>query len=1297
MRLPKNTKSSPVKKRNKIDIRIKHDMLADAAHCAVKASSQEMAKIATRVRRLTDLLSVTAADMRRSVQGEAVDEPAAQFTAQLDDSIAKVENLFKRQSEVLRTFNIVLFGRTGAGKSTLISAITRGDGASVSHGESDWTTRVEPLEWHSCRIYDTPGINGWGRTESRADLEARAREAVEIADFVLVCFDSQSQQADEFGKLAAWVQTYRKPLIAVLNSRNPVWRLPLRVPVGSARSNLSRAVHEHAGNIRIELAKIGLSGVPVIAINLKRSLFARASMPYCGPDEQSLKKQREQYGVDNLERWSSFPRLEQLLIESISRHAVALRIGALNNEIRGVLTELSQGLAKIESEAQKAAETIEQNLINVCLHLLGYPPRDEAKRRRPFMKRNKDLLSELENRRGGAFQAPIEGEFSQLVWQRLDAELGTLRAQSLQNAEECVIDAFERQINLTASALKEASFDEDKMKRAAEGVLAEGADFLEKRLNLAHRDTKLDLKVLARGEAVKGDSGTGWKYSSWAIKGAGILASAGSALGTVALANSWNPLGWGTAVVAGIAFLGTIITGWLSGWARKKAVKKRLVARRQALAEVRRNVHEAYDKFRDEVLSKAHDYAVSASDKLLRVPIEHALVLRNIEHHCATLRVEIERLTADLPQTENPQTLLWKTATDLEMAAYADNPNRSRMHWLGEDWIEDPVGLERAEDSCMSGRTSAYDPGFFSLLSGSFKDIFDKITEKLKPGEGRAWLDTAFKSCADDPVALAALRELDDIATDGRPRINLVGDYNAGKSSFIKRLLLDAGKRVPESLEIRANPTTDRANEYDWDGVRLVDSPGFQSGQATHTEHALRTFPDASAIIYLFQPNLVLGDDSYMNTVLQGDQKLGLVPKQKRTFFVVNRSDELGVDPETDPEAYGMLVMRKKTELSLALGARGVSVEPNRVFCMASDPFGMVGNRIDVDARAFDPYRTWDGFDHFMKAFRRSRSKLLRVGADRSVLEGGIARLSRLEARQLAVVNELTEKDGALERLRKQINDAISEGSRLGGQQLADLERLVSEQAAGFRDDVLAEENPEQLKLKAEQLKQWWNDEALHVELIQWAKRAADELNEWRKRSSEAIKRRLDSAEFRAAFADHEESAPEIPDAQKGKGWFKETFDKVGRAMSSATRDIVHKLGKAVGVKFKPWGAIKLTRTLTKIGAMMATFNILIEIADLVSSERRIAEREAARHKLADFLRESVPRVVKTVAYGTEDKPGVLSEAESSIAILREWEADLSRERNELANNLNAVRERKSVFASLKDDACKRLGGNPWR
>ena len=125
------------------------------------------------------------------------------FIVVLDTVVADLRDRLGDCRRVASTFNIAFFGRTGAGKSTLLSALGGLDGLLVSDGQSDFTVEVQPLDWQGCRPYDTPGINGWGRTRPRAELEEKARQAVEIADVVLLCFYSQSQQASPFVKVAA--------------------------------------------------------------------------------------------------------------------------------------------------------------------------------------------------------------------------------------------------------------------------------------------------------------------------------------------------------------------------------------------------------------------------------------------------------------------------------------------------------------------------------------------------------------------------------------------------------------------------------------------------------------------------------------------------------------------------------------------------------------------------------------------------------------------------------------------------------------------------------------------------------------------------------------------------------------------------------------------------------------------------------------------------------------------------------------------------------------------------------------
>jgi predicted GTPase len=46
--------------------------------------------------------------------------------------VGELTGLLEKQMAALDTFNVVLFGRTGTGKSSLVEALTNGDGARVS-------------------------------------------------------------------------------------------------------------------------------------------------------------------------------------------------------------------------------------------------------------------------------------------------------------------------------------------------------------------------------------------------------------------------------------------------------------------------------------------------------------------------------------------------------------------------------------------------------------------------------------------------------------------------------------------------------------------------------------------------------------------------------------------------------------------------------------------------------------------------------------------------------------------------------------------------------------------------------------------------------------------------------------------------------------------------------------------------------------------------------------------------------------------------------------------------------------
>ncbi|MFI8751914.1 GTPase [Vreelandella lionensis] len=120
----------------------------------------------------------------------------------------------KNQKKRLGFFNVMLFGKTMSGKSTIREAITHGDGSTIGKGAQRTTRDVKEYEWNNLRIIDTPGF---GAYDGKEDTEI-AREILELSDVVLFLLNSDSIQDTTFTELEH-VCKLNKPLIFVMNMK----------------------------------------------------------------------------------------------------------------------------------------------------------------------------------------------------------------------------------------------------------------------------------------------------------------------------------------------------------------------------------------------------------------------------------------------------------------------------------------------------------------------------------------------------------------------------------------------------------------------------------------------------------------------------------------------------------------------------------------------------------------------------------------------------------------------------------------------------------------------------------------------------------------------------------------------------------------------------------------------------------------------------------------------------------------------------------------------------------------------
>jgi predicted GTPase len=1256
-----------------IEPAVRQDHVDTSLDAVIGAAVAEGLDAADRLALVVDAVLDRCLDAASDASSDHGDRPGrdviAAHEAMLTEKKVEAERRFARQRTRLETFNLVLFGRTGVGKSCLIEALSSGDGEAISRGESDWTTDVREVRWRSSRLVDTPGIGGWGRTRSRAELEARAEAAVEDADVVVLCFDTQSQQDGEFSKVAAWVSRYGKPVIAVLNCRNPRWRHPLKATSPEQRRTSSQSVMEHAGHIRDELASIKLPGVPVVAVHSQRAAFARTRDPYSGPFADSRRKQRAEYGPERMLEWSNLPALEALLTEALAGHAERLRLGMLREQARGLLVDVYEALCTDHDESVVLAETLERGVADV-LDLVGRPAGGDLA---------EDII-QLEEFRGG-FGVASDGELLRHARYRLAAGLHSAKSDALRRAERLVEKAFEERANLASDEFdrKVLAPARTEAETAARTVAAELQRYLSQRLALVADDLRADLTAaVTTVEEAKARTGRITRALGVTLESAsGVLSIASSTAVLFAAANVWNPAGW----VIGAVWVGSLVATFAGNKLRKKAASDKLTALSQARSNGRRAVTDTFDHLEHVISEDLNRILSEAAHEQLAADVAQATALRRLSQAANVSARVLRKAISDLPVVADTSRLLLEVSTDLQRRCHPGEPNAGRLLWLGEDWCSEPGGLTDSE--AMLPTAVDHDPVPSGLLLARVRSVTDGAGLVPVAGASAAWVSATCYELGDDEEALSLLTPLWEAAADAPPRIVLAGDYSTGKSSFIKRLLVDSGLSVPEELEVAAQPKTASAEVFRWGEWELVDTPGFQSTHAGHAQVAKDAVVGASLLIVLFNPNLLVGATSDLVAVLLGDGPAGRAGKMSHTLFVINRSDELGIDPREDPAGFQNLCRRKELELAQALGAllgetrgRHGQVGVEQILCVASDPYGLAGDRSDVSRAHYDQHRDWDGMDPLGRVLIDASVTLGRSGVGTRILEGSAATLGELVAVRRERLAGLEAAIAQRQRLLLDLDACLGAGQAV---QAAARERLVNGFVgfvAQLLDDVAFATDNADKHARVTRLKEWDSDPELQQFYEEWTARFAREQQEWQDATTGRIEARLTSAAFAAAFPDGGETLdvehlePEDPPIV----WSAATDGAKGLAKYAAKvpKETVIKAAHRLGHKFKPWGATKLTVKINKAGGVLGIAAGAVELHGVWRSVQKEGEDEQIAHERRGTCLQQVRGVAAGFFDGTEpDAPGV---------VMRESLHHVQRARDDEASELGRTQHEAKVL-----------------
>lgn len=175
---------------------------------------------------------------------------------------ALVEQTSGWQRDVLSRFEVLqgsaakvrvaLFGKTRAGKSTLMEALTEGDGRAIGVGRQHTTVQIKSYAWPRNRplleIVDTPGIEGFQGDQ----LAAMAEEFIEQADHIFFLMSDDAVTTGELERFGH-IHTLGKTVTVILNVKEKDLDLLLDTSelvfdperLGGHRRRIANYIREH--------------------------------------------------------------------------------------------------------------------------------------------------------------------------------------------------------------------------------------------------------------------------------------------------------------------------------------------------------------------------------------------------------------------------------------------------------------------------------------------------------------------------------------------------------------------------------------------------------------------------------------------------------------------------------------------------------------------------------------------------------------------------------------------------------------------------------------------------------------------------------------------------------------------------------------------------------------------------------------------------------------------------------------------------------------------------------------------
>ena len=464
--------------------------------------------------------------------------------------------------------------------------------------------------------------------------------------------------------------------------------------------------------------------------------------------------------------------------------------------------------------------------------------------------------------------------------------------------------------------------------------------------------------------------------------------------------------------------------------------------------------------------------------------------------------------------------------------------------------------------------------------------------------------------------------------------IGVVGQYDAGKSTLVKAL---TGRK---DIPIDSNVCTSEVTAYNWNGVRLVDTPGIAAERPDHDAQTERLIDRVDLLLFVITGSLFDSVTGPYFRDLAHDRG-----REREILLVVN---QMAVSPGT-PEV-------KLPDVEAVTAPR----TSDFFFTSFIDAkYHIKAERVD-DPERERKYREASAFDSFVQnlnAFIQQRGFTGKITSPfiqvRAVLEDARERSATEHPTERAAIELLQRRDVLLRRSKSRLRRQLRE-------ELRQAKRDIAEYGDAVAESLVPGQTEETLKSDQEEAEQDFRKrcdaltEQAEMLIESEMERLGGELNELQE---SAIQKKIedDAQRLYASPAMGEGgNAPTNPESVKNidgeSVWTKRTrkaskaTKNIGEMLSkmssgasassggllssagasgSQTHKAVYGIGKAFGYKFRPWEAVNAAKFIGNVGRVLGAAGAVLGVLAQIKEDRQ-------QDEIAKQLRENRDEIRST-------------------------------------------------------------------